>query len=71
MTEDIDQILLLLVLVFAGFIGLLMVLAAMEARMFGPSSSAGRPSPARRWLRRPWHRRDSEEPAGDSRGEGH
>lgn len=70
MTDDIDQMLLLVVLIFAGSIGLLMVLAAMEARMLGPSS-AGQPSPARRRLRRPWHRRGRDEPAGGSRGEGH
>lgn len=71
MTDDIDQILLLLVLVFAGCSGLLMVLAAMEARMLGPSAAEGQPSPVGRWRRRRWHRRDRDEPPGGSRGEDH
>ena len=49
MTDDLDQILLLLVGVFAVFIVMLVVLARTEARLDNPPVQNS-------WARRRWHR---------------
>lgn len=69
MTEDFDQILLVLLLVFVVFIVMLMGVAAMEERMFGPRRRGIGPPGLGGWIQLVFHRHDRQDPRDGSRGE--